>query len=86
MGRRARVIDNLDLELAELPPELRMLEWMGRVEAVIFASPWKLRGGFFCSGPFQQGEIHAILVTPQGLHCGVVNDSDVTAEGLHEIE
>ena len=28
----------LDLELADLPPELRWREWMGRVEAVIFAS------------------------------------------------
>ncbi|WP_284283044.1 SMC-Scp complex subunit ScpB, partial [Bradyrhizobium liaoningense] len=30
---------DLDIELAELPPELRWREWMGRVEAVIFASP-----------------------------------------------
>lgn len=29
----------LDTELADLPPELRWREWMGRVEAVIFASP-----------------------------------------------
>ena len=28
----------LDLELGDLPPELRWREWMGRVEAVIFAS------------------------------------------------
>ena len=29
----------LDRELADLPPEMRWREWMGRVEAVIFASP-----------------------------------------------
>lgn len=29
----------LDTELEHLPPELRWREWMGRVEAVIFASP-----------------------------------------------
>jgi segregation and condensation protein B len=28
----------LDTELEELPPELRWREWMGRIEAVIFAS------------------------------------------------
>ncbi|MGX9431045.1 SMC-Scp complex subunit ScpB [Bradyrhizobium sp. LeoA1S1] len=39
MGRRARLKADLDTELADLPPELRWREWMGRVEAVIFASP-----------------------------------------------
>jgi segregation and condensation protein B len=39
MGRRARVKKGIDTELAELPPELRWREWMGRVEAVIFAAP-----------------------------------------------
>lgn len=39
MGRRARTREGLDLELADLPPELRWREWMGRVEAVIFAAP-----------------------------------------------
>ena len=39
MGRRARQKEGLDVELAALPPELRWREWMGRVEAVIFASP-----------------------------------------------
>ncbi|MET4236345.1 segregation and condensation protein B [Bradyrhizobium sp. i1.4.4] len=39
MGRRARPKADLDTELADLPPELRWREWMGRVEAVIFASP-----------------------------------------------
>ena len=33
-----RARDELDTELAELPPELRWREWMARVEAVIFAS------------------------------------------------
>jgi len=28
----------LDIELEDLPPELRWREWMGRIEAVIFAS------------------------------------------------
>lgn len=28
----------LDTELEDLPPELRLREWMGRIEAVIFAS------------------------------------------------
>ncbi|MEZ0213169.1 MAG: SMC-Scp complex subunit ScpB [Xanthobacteraceae bacterium] len=39
MARRARTRQDLDTELADLPPELRWREWMGRVEAVIFASP-----------------------------------------------
>ncbi len=39
MGRRARAKQELDTELADLPAELRWREWMGRVEAVIFASP-----------------------------------------------
>ncbi|MFK4627473.1 chromosome segregation and condensation protein ScpB, partial [Bradyrhizobium diazoefficiens] len=39
MGRRARAKADLDLDLTDLPPELRWREWMGRVEAVIFASP-----------------------------------------------
>ncbi|MCK1732360.1 SMC-Scp complex subunit ScpB [Bradyrhizobium sp. 142] len=38
MGRRARAKEELDTELADLPPDLRWREWMGRVEAVIFAS------------------------------------------------
>jgi hypothetical protein len=38
MGRRAKADVPLDLELADLPPELRWREWMGRVEAVIFAA------------------------------------------------
>ncbi|MGY3613916.1 SMC-Scp complex subunit ScpB [Bradyrhizobium sp. USDA 10063] len=38
MGRRARPKQDLDTELADLPPALRWREWMGRVEAVIFAS------------------------------------------------
>jgi segregation and condensation protein B len=39
MGRRAKLDVPLDCELEELPPDLRWREWMGRVEAVIFASP-----------------------------------------------
>jgi segregation and condensation protein B len=39
LARRARTKQDLDTELADLPPELRWREWMGRVEAVIFASP-----------------------------------------------
>ncbi len=38
MGRRARPKTGFDAELADLPPELRWRTWMGRVEAVIFAS------------------------------------------------
>jgi segregation and condensation protein B len=38
MGRRPQSTEGLDTELADLPPELRWREWMGRVEAVIFAS------------------------------------------------
>lgn len=38
MGRRPRPREELDTELADLPPELRWREWMGRVEALIFAS------------------------------------------------
>jgi hypothetical protein len=39
MGRRPRLKIDFDIGLAELPQELRWREWMGRVEAVIFASP-----------------------------------------------
>ena len=39
MARRARSAVNFDAELAHLPAELRWREWMGRVEAVIFAAP-----------------------------------------------
>ena len=39
MAKRARREEGFDGELAELPAELRWREWMGRVEAVIFASP-----------------------------------------------
>lgn len=38
MGRRPKLPPHLDTELADLPPDLRWREWMGRVEAVIFAS------------------------------------------------
>lgn len=34
----AKKIPTLDTELEDLPPELRWREWMGRIEAVIFAS------------------------------------------------
>jgi chromosome segregation and condensation protein ScpB len=38
--RRPKGADSLfDPELAELPPDVRWREWMGRVEALIFASP-----------------------------------------------
>jgi len=36
MSRRASA--DIALELGDLPPEMRRREWMGRVEAVIFAS------------------------------------------------
>lgn len=39
MAKRAQSEELFDAELADLPPELRWREWMGRVEAVIFASP-----------------------------------------------
>uniref|UniRef100_A0A9E8CSC6 SMC-Scp complex subunit ScpB n=1 Tax=Bosea sp. NBC_00436 TaxID=2969620 RepID=A0A9E8CSC6_9HYPH len=39
MARRNQAEELFDTELADLPPELRWREWMGRVEAVIFASP-----------------------------------------------
>ncbi|WP_029349415.1 SMC-Scp complex subunit ScpB [Bosea sp. 117] len=39
MARRATTPVSFDAELKQLPPELRWREWMGRVEAVIFASP-----------------------------------------------
>ncbi|MGN6374836.1 MAG: SMC-Scp complex subunit ScpB, partial [Sphingomonas sp.] len=39
MARRTQTEELFDAELADLPPELRWREWMGRVEAVIFASP-----------------------------------------------
>jgi segregation and condensation protein B len=38
MGRRARAEIALDVELEDLPPQLRWREWIGRVEAVIFAA------------------------------------------------
>ena len=39
MARRTQTEELFDAELVDLPPELRWREWMGRVEAVIFASP-----------------------------------------------
>ena len=39
MARRTQTDGLFDTELADMPPELRWREWMGRVEAVIFASP-----------------------------------------------
>lgn len=39
MARRAKTPVSFDAELAQLPPELRWREWMGRIEAVIFAAP-----------------------------------------------
>src|SRR6516165_2032168 len=38
MGRRPRLKEWFDTDLVELPDELRWRQWMGRVEAVIFAS------------------------------------------------
>lgn len=38
MGRRPRPTEGLDTELVDLPEALRWREWMGRVEAAIFAS------------------------------------------------
>ncbi|MGR7993526.1 SMC-Scp complex subunit ScpB [Xanthobacter sp. ZOL 2024] len=38
MARRPKTPVSFDAELSALPPELRWREWMGRVEAVIFAS------------------------------------------------
>jgi segregation and condensation protein B len=38
MARRARADIALDVELADLPAAMRWREWMGRVEAVIFAA------------------------------------------------
>src|SRR6476619_3429477 len=40
MVRRTKAApEPIDRELADLPPDLRWREWMGRVEAAIFASP-----------------------------------------------
>ena len=39
MARRTKTPVSFDAELAHLPAELRWSEWMGRVEAVIFAAP-----------------------------------------------
>lgn len=38
MSRTKRQEPLLDAELSDLPPELRWREWMGRVEALIFAT------------------------------------------------
>lgn len=38
MSRAKRPEHVLDAELSDLPPELRWREWMGRVEALIFAA------------------------------------------------
>jgi segregation and condensation protein B len=39
MGRKPKPKEFFDTDLDDLPPELRWREWMGRAEAVIFASP-----------------------------------------------
>jgi hypothetical protein len=38
MARSGKNCGQLDRELEDLPPALRWREWMGRVEAVVFAS------------------------------------------------
>jgi segregation and condensation protein B len=38
MGRRPKSNGELDVELTDLPADLRWREWMGRVEAIIFAA------------------------------------------------
>jgi segregation and condensation protein B len=38
MARKPNLESDFDLELEDLPPEMRWREWKGRVEAVIFAS------------------------------------------------
>ena len=38
MARRRRILGDLDLELEDLTAPARWREWMGRVEAAIFAS------------------------------------------------
>src|SRR5271165_4658801 len=38
MARRRRIMGDLDLDLEDLPAPARWREWMGRVEAAIFAS------------------------------------------------
>jgi len=44
MARRTKAApEAFDRELADLPPDLRWREWMGRVEAAIFASPNPVR-------------------------------------------
>jgi segregation and condensation protein B len=39
MARRPKIRAELDVELADLPEDLRWREWMGRVEAILFAAP-----------------------------------------------
>jgi hypothetical protein len=39
MGRKRNSDRERDLELADLPPEMRWREWKARVEAVLFATP-----------------------------------------------
>jgi segregation and condensation protein B len=39
--RRRDGEESLDVELAELPAAARWREWMLRVEAAIFATPWR---------------------------------------------
>jgi segregation and condensation protein B len=39
MARKPRPEPDFDLELADLPPEMRWAEWKARVEAVLFATP-----------------------------------------------
>jgi segregation and condensation protein B len=39
MGRKPKPAEFFDTDLNDLPPDLRWREWMGRAEAVIFASP-----------------------------------------------
>ena len=39
MGRRPKPKEGIDTELDDLPPAMRRREWIGRIEAVLFASP-----------------------------------------------
>ncbi|CAH1691466.1 Segregation and condensation protein B [Hyphomicrobiales bacterium] len=61
-GDAPRLQDPLAIELAALSPDLRWREWVGRVEAVIFASPMPVT--------------HEILARLVGHGCNIVQIID----------
>ena len=85
MGRRARQKEGLDVELADLPPELRWREWMGRVEAVIFASPEPVTREVLARAELGAGEVDGQSVAVPGRPVDVRPTGEGQAEHARDL-